>query len=98
MYGQGKDRVLEAMRFTAKERGKGLTAYTIARVCGLTPQHTNRLLCALWHEGSVGFQQEPYRRSFRRMWATTSRCKKMIKEGQEWHVNPHAMRQMELPL
>jgi transcription initiation factor IIE alpha subunit len=98
MRGDGKNKVLDAMKFTAKTTGDGLTAYTLARVTGLSAQHVNKILAQLYHEGAVGFKQSPYRKTFRREWATVGRCKKLIKQGHEWHVTEYALRQMELPL
>jgi hypothetical protein len=97
MRGDGKSKVLDAMRYTAKEKGDGLTAYTLARVTGLSPQHVNHLLSVMWHEGEVGYRQEVFKNTFRRKWATTSRCKKMNKNGGEWTITDYVINQLELP-
>ncbi len=98
MKGDGKERVFDAMNFSAKTQEKGVTAYTLARITGMTPQHVNRLLNQLWFEGRVACRCEIYRKTFKRNWITTGRARKQNKTEPIWNINPHAIRQMELPL
>ena len=100
MRGDKRQNIIDVLFYSPKRTMDGLTAYEIAKKIGATPQYTNRVLKSLYDQGMVAFMETPYNQTIRRYWTTTTRAKSLNKTkwNGAWTINPHALRQMELPI
>jgi len=99
MARQGKARqqveaVLSLDKADVKRRG--MTAYDIARVTGFSPQHINRILAQMWHEGMLAFRPKDRKHQLMspRLWSWAGIILSFDAKG--WYVSEARLRQEEL--
>lgn len=98
-YGQAREQITNALRLDRRDANiRGFTSYEIARVVGYSPQHVNRILAQMWHEGVVAFRPKDKKHALMspRLWSFAGIILSTGVGG--WYVSETRTKQLEMSL
>lgn len=96
-YGTAREQIEAALRLDKRDvKDRGFTAYEIAAVVGFSPQHVNRVLAKMWHEGQVAFRPKDKKHALMspRLWSFAGIILSFGAEG--WYISETRLQQKEL--